>query len=219
MRLGRNPLTGSNPVPSAFGRRSDLRWTMFVRENQKRDLLTLLIMRHFTQFVFIGLVFAVPAEIWNQIFNLKTGLAGFVATMVIYAVLLAFAYFFSLKIEKIKGMVFYFLFFGMVGLVVEWFILGNAGAAILTQFAMFSFWAGMPLTGKVVSEKNDVPAPLMSLKSSAKKFYYVYLGAIVLASIAFSAMGGFIVFVAGSIALYYFYFRYFRILAHTTEIR
>ena len=149
----------------------------------------------FLKFIFIGILFSAPIEFWNQIINLKNGWVAFFITMVIYSVLLIIGYLINNKIEKLDNKfltsLIYFLFFGFLGLLVEWVLLGNSNVFFLGQMAMFSFWAGMVFLPKI--------------------FFAIYAPAIIIFSMIGGPSGGWPTFLIGQLLIYYFYIKYFLI--------
>ena len=99
-----------------------------------------IIMKLLLKFILIGLLFAAfPGEIANQIIVHKT-LWGFASTMLIYSVLLFFGYFISkLFKRKLALTLLYFVLFGIIGLLIEYFIIGQGPEAYAS--GMFTFWA------------------------------------------------------------------------------
>jgi putative flippase GtrA len=80
-------------------------------------------------FVLLGLLFAAPGEVLNQILS-RHNLPAFRSTMFSYSVLLVIGYFADKGIgamfNRSKARMIYYLLFGFLGLMVEWFLLGNA---------------------------------------------------------------------------------------------
>jgi hypothetical protein len=109
-------------------------------------------MRPLLFFVFLGLLFAAPGEILNQILA-RQNIRAFRSTMISYAVLLLIGFFvgrgFSAAFRKSRARLAYYLLFGFLGLMVEWFLLGNAPVLepfqIITQPGMFTYWGTMLL--------------------------------------------------------------------------
>ena len=100
----------------------------------------------------LGLSFAAPGEILNQILA-RHDVRAFGSTMISYTLLLLIGFFVSKGIgalcPKSKARLIYYLLFGFLGLMVEWFLLGNAPVLepfqIITQPGMFTFWGTMLL--------------------------------------------------------------------------
>jgi hypothetical protein len=179
-------------------------------------------MKKLVLFILLGLLFAAPGEILNQVLA-RNDPRAFGATMISYSVLLLIGFFVSKGISAMfpnsaaKSRLVYYLLFGFLGLMVEWFLLGNTPVLdplqVITQPGMFTFWGTM-LVGPCLMLEPD----LADLKRSFAKFFtassLLYL---MVAVIVPRAKGGiffgFILFAAGSVALNYFYIKYFRRLA------
>src|SRR4051812_39387041 len=105
-------------------------------------------MRKLLVFVLLGLLFAVPGEVLNQILA-RRNVRAFRSTMISYAVLLIIAFFVEKGISaavrnKANARTAYYLLFGFLGLMVEWFLLGNGPSLnplqIIVQPGMFTYW-------------------------------------------------------------------------------
>ena len=174
-------------------------------------------MKRFLIFVVLGLLSAAPGEVLNQILS-RHNVPAFRSTMISYAVLLAIGFFvgkgISAMFKKSKARLIYYLLFGFLGLMVEWFLLGNAPVLepfqIVTQPGMFTYWGTMLLAPGLMME-----ADFADLKRSFLIFFSFFtLLYLVVALVVPRAKGGiffgFIVFAAGTTALNYFYWRYFK---------
>jgi hypothetical protein len=173
-------------------------------------------------FVALGLLFAVPGEVLNQILA-RRDLRAFRTTMVGYAVLLVVGFF----VGRLLGRVFrdrrnatlaFYLLFGTLGLMVEWFLLGNSPVLdpfqVVVQPGMFTFWETMMLGPLIVMEPAGPPGLRRSFLVSFAAFSAAYL---LIATIVDRDHGGiflgFVVFAAGTAALNVFYVKYVRRLA------
>ncbi|MGO8929303.1 MAG: hypothetical protein ACLQU3_20750 [Limisphaerales bacterium] len=167
-------------------------------------------------FVLLGLLFAAPGEILNQLLA-RHNVRAFRSTMISYTVLLLIGYFVDKGIssvcKKSRSRLIYYLLFGILGLLVEWFLLGNAPVLeplqIITQPGMFTYWGTMLLVPCLMMEP-DFP----ELKKSFAKFFISFsLFYLVVALVVPRAKGGiflgFVLFAAGTTALNYFYAKYF----------
>jgi len=110
-----------------------------------------------------------------------------------------------------------YLLFGTLGLMVEWFLLGNAPVLdvfqLVTQPGMFSFWGTMLLAPWLLME----PPSFAGLKIAFLKYFIGFsLVYLLVASFLPRAKGGiflgFVIFAMGSVGLNYFYWKYFRLL-------
>jgi hypothetical protein len=177
-------------------------------------------MKNLLIFISIGLLFAAPGEILNQILA-RENVRAFRNTMISYAVLLLIGFFvgkgISSMCKKSRSRLIYYLLFGFLGLMIEWFLLGNAPALeplqIITQPGMFSYWGTMLLAPWLMMETN-----LTALKKSFAAFFASFsLLYLMVALLVPRAQGGiffgFILFAVGTTALNYFYVRYFKRLA------
>ena len=173
-------------------------------------------------FVCLGFLFAIPGEILNQLLS-RQDPRGFRNTMISYFVLLVIGYFAGMALRAVVkrralAALLFYLLFGCLGLSVEWFLLGNAPVAdllqLVTQPGMFSFWGTMLLGPCLLMEGSD----FARLKRAFLTFYLcfcaLYLGvALAVPRARGGIFFGFIIFVAGSASLNYFYVKYFRLLA------
>ncbi len=174
-------------------------------------------MKKLPVFVLLGLAFAIPGEILNQILA-RRNVRAFGSTLISYSVLLVIGFFvekgMSAAFPKAKSRLLYYLLFGFLGLMVEWFLLGNAPVLdplqAITQPGMFTFWGTMLLAPWLMLEP-EFPA----LKRAFARFFFgfsaLYLAVALLVPRAKGGIYfGFILFAAGSTALNYFYVKYFR---------
>lgn len=171
-------------------------------------------------FVLLGLGFAVPGEVLNQILS-RHNVPAFRSTMISYTVLLLIGFVVDKGIiavlKKSRARLVYYLLFGFLGLMVEWFLLGNAPVLepfqIITQPGMFTFWGTMMLGPRLLMEPD-----LGALKKSFARFFVLFsLFYLVVALVIPQDKGGiyfaFIIFATGTTALNWFYVKYFRELA------
>jgi hypothetical protein len=171
-------------------------------------------------FISLGLLFAAPGEILNQILA-RENVRAFGSTMISYALLLLIGFFIGKGIsslcKKSKSRLIYYLLFGFLGLMVEWFLLGNAPVLeplqIITQLGMFTYWGTMLLAPCLIMEPD-----LAALKKSFTTFFALFsllylLVALVVPKAKGGIFFGFILFGTGTTALNYFYVKYFKRLA------
>ncbi len=123
-------------------------------------------------FVFAGIAYVLPPEIANQVY-VKKSWAGFFGALFWYLLLLLLgfavraAYRRFIKLPRFRK-VLWFVAWGGAGLCIEWFLLGNAGAAWYGQSAMFVFWASL-------FSVPDVALMLRPLPAFVKKALAYYL--------------------------------------------
>ena len=178
-------------------------------------------MRRLLIFVVLGLLFAAPGEVLNQILS-RHNLPAFRSTMVSYSVLLLIGFFvekgISAVFRKSRARLAYYLLFGLLGLMVEWFLLGNAPVLepfqIVTQPGMFTYWGTMLLAPCLMMEPD-----FAELKKSFARFFASFSLLYLLVALAVPRDKGgiffaFIIFAGGTTALNYFYVKYFRELAN-----
>jgi hypothetical protein len=171
-------------------------------------------------FILLGLFFAAPGEVLNQILA-RQNVRAFRSTMVSYVVLLVIGFFVGKGISAVWGKsrsrLIYYLLFEFLGLMVEWFLLGNAPVLdpfqIITQPGMFTFWGTMLLAPCLIMETD-----FGELKKSFVKFFVSFsllylLVALVVPRAKGGIFFGFVLFASGTTALNYFYIKYFKGLA------
>ena len=171
-------------------------------------------------FVLLGLLFAAPGEVLNQILA-RHNVRAFRSTMISYTVLLLIGYFVGKGIssvcKKSRSRLIYYLLFGSLGLLVEWFLLGNAPVLdpfqIITQPGMFTYWGTMLLAPCLMMEPD-----MAELKKSFARFFASFsLLYLIVGLVVPKDKGGiffaFVLFAAGMTALNYFYVKYFKELA------
>ena len=171
-------------------------------------------------FVLLGLLFAAPGEVLNQILA-RHNVQAFGSTLISYTVLLFIGYFVGKGIssvcKKSRSRLIYYLLFGSVGLLVEWFLLGNAPVLepfqIITQPGMFTYRGTMLLAPCLMMEPD-----FAELKKSFARFFvpfsllYLIVGSVVPKD-KVGIFFAFILFAAGTTALNYLYVKYFKELA------
>jgi hypothetical protein len=177
-------------------------------------------MKKLVTFVLLGLAFAAPGEVLNQVLA-RRNVRAFASTMISYAVLLLIGFFVGKGINAVfsrsRARLIYYLLFGFLGLMVEWFLLGNAPVAeplqVVTQPGMFTYWGTMLLAPELMTEP-DFPALKWSFASYFVLFSTFYLlVALVVPRDKGGIFFGFIFFATGTTALNYFYVKYFKLLA------
>ena len=168
-------------------------------------------------FVLLGLLFAAPGEVLNQILA-RQNLRAFGSTMISYTVLLIIGFFvgkgISMALRKSRARLLYYLLFGSLGLMVEWFLLGNSPVLepfqIITQPGMFTYWGTMLLGPWLILEPG-----FAELKKAFIRFFVAFslvylLVAVVVPRSKGGIYFGFIIFAAGTTALNYFHLKYFK---------
>lgn len=182
-------------------------------------------MKKLLVFIFLGLFFAAPGEVLNQILA-RHDVRAFRTTMISYAVLLFIGFFMNKSISavccKFRARLVYYLLFGFFGLMVEWFLLGNAPVLepfqIVTQPGMFTYWGTLLLAPCIVMEPGFGP-----LKRSLVRFFISFsllylLVALLLPRAKGGIFFGLILFATGTAGLNYFYVKYFKELAADEEL-
>ena len=169
-------------------------------------------MKKFLIFIFVPLLANGCAEIVNQIY-IRHAVGGFFHTIVSYVILLVTLYFIrklfiAVFPKNFLGTVAWYVVLGGIGLVIEWFLLGNKGVAWYGQIAMFTFWGSFGMLPAIFAEQPTF--------STVQKPTVIYLFCwIVIYLIAgFINPGlGLLLWILGSVILNYFYVRYFVLLA------
>ncbi len=167
------------------------------------------------KFIIVGIFFSFPGEILNQIYS-HGSVSGFWSTLRSYAILLVLAYFYNRflnrrVVNRAKRHRIYYLTFALLGLAVEWFLLGNGPWNFdllqpFTQLAMLTYWGTFLFLPVLVVEKSD-PA-------TVRKF----IGAFIIAASLWLIIGrnntglGFIIFIIFYDLANIYLFRYFRSL-------
>jgi hypothetical protein len=175
-------------------------------------------------FILLGLGVAAPGEVLNQILA-RQNILAFRATMTSYAVLLLVGFFVGKGLRAVwakpRALLIFYLLFGFLGLMVEWFLLGNAPVLepfqIITQPGMFTYWGSLMLAPCLLME-----ADFAGLKRAFVRYFaafsFLYL---LVASVVPREKGGiffgFVLFAAGTTGLNYFYRLYLRKLAETPD--
>lgn len=183
-------------------------------------------MKKLLVFIALGLFFAAPGEILNQILA-RQDLRAFRSTMTSYVVLLAIGFFVEHRIRslfapnKFRARLIYYFFFGFLGLMVEWFLLGNAPVLepfqIITQPGMFTYW-GTLLLGPCLIADAAFARRRKAFVAFFASFSAIYLLlALLLPRDKGGIFLGFVVFATGTTALNYFYFSYFKGLAELQQ--
>jgi hypothetical protein len=179
-------------------------------------------MSGFWIFVLFGLALAAPAEVLNQVLA-RGNPPAFLNTMISYFVLLVIGYFVNQALarhfhRRARARLTLYLLFGSLGLMVEWFLLGNAPVLsplqLITQSGMFTYWGTMMLAPCLLRE----PADFAGIKRKFVRFFGAYsLLYLLVAGIVPRAKGGiffaFVIFAAGTAGLNVFYVKYFRFLS------
>ncbi len=126
-------------------------------------------MKRLSKFILIGLLFAAyPGEIANQLIVHKT-VWGFISTMIYYVVLLDIGYFINkLFKRKLVPTLLYFILFGIIGLLIEYFILGQGPEAYAS--GMFTFWAFLFTLPRIFT---DDPGQFEDWKKRILKYWLI----------------------------------------------
>jgi len=184
-------------------------------------------MPKFFIFILIGLLFAAfPGEISNQLL-IHQSVRGFGITMLSYVWFLALGFGVGTLMDrafrsKFAARSIYFLLYGYVGLMIEWFLLAVYPLQPSpVQLMMFTFWAGMMLTPRIFI---DEPATeeLKAIRRAILR-YIVIWSAISLVPFVVAALfirnhmagpRGFsmLVFGIGVLGLNWYFYHYFKLL-------
>lgn len=166
-------------------------------------------MKDLLVFISVGIAYALPPEIVNQVY-VKKSWAGFFGALVWYVLLLSLG-FAARKIYRRffrlpqVGEILWFTVWGSVGLCIEWFLLGNAGAAWYGQSAMFIFWASF-FSMPVVAVERRLQASFVE----KALVYYLSWYCLILISGLFNGDFALLVWILGSNFSIYFWLVYFR---------
>lgn len=113
------------------------------------------------RYVVIGILFILPGEFLNQVL-IHGSITNLVITIFLYLALLAIGYFaWTATYRHInpKGLelTLYALVAGILGLMGEWFLFGNAPwiNPQAVQISMFSWWVGLFIIPRLVLETNN----------------------------------------------------------------
>lgn len=168
-------------------------------------------MKNFFKFILVGLLFAsFPGEIANQLIVHKT-LSGFAETIAIYIVLLSTGYFISkLFKRKLIPTLLYFILFGIIGLLIEYFVLGQGPEA--SAVGMFTFWAFLFTLPRIFTDGSGEFVDLNNLNKNVIK-YWLISSPLVLIVFLIPNVGtyfGIILFIIQLLGFYVFYVPYLR---------
>ena len=189
-------------------------------------------MGKFIKFILIGLVVsAFPGEISNQLL-IHQSLRGFGTTLFSYVWFLALGFAVGRLFDRTfktryASRLIYFLVYGCVGLMIEWFLLGvYPFQPSPVQLMMFTFWASMMLTPRIFIDELPT-AELKRVRNGIVRFIVIW-SAISLLPFAIAALFNrnhltgprhfsMLAFGVGELGLNYYFYRYFRLLK--SEIR
>jgi hypothetical protein len=184
-------------------------------------------MRNLVTFILIGLlVSAFPGEISNQLL-IRQSMRAFGITMLSYVWFLALGFGVGTLLDRVIRNKFasrltYFLFYGCVGLMIEWNLLGVFPYQISpVQLMMFTFWAGMMLTPRIFIDE-PVTEALKAIRRGILRYLVIWsaislLPFIVAALFIRTHMTGprnfsMLVFGIGVLGLNWYFYRYFKLL-------
>jgi hypothetical protein len=178
-------------------------------------------MKRLLLFISFGLLTSIPGEILNQILA-RHDLRAFRSTMVSYVILLFLGFFAAKGIcrvvrKRCHAALINYLFFGALGLMVEWFLLGNSPVIdpfqIVVQPGMFTFWAAMLLTPWLLMEPPEFSALKRRFVRYFVGFSLLYLSvAVLLPKEKGGIFIGFVIFATGYVGLNYYFWQYFKLL-------
>ena len=182
-------------------------------------------MKKYTVLILIGLFFAAPGEILNHfVFNpSSSGLSGFVRTMIIYVVFLSIVWsglrFLFKKYSRLAASLVSYLIVGFVGLMIEWFIIGNSPwqNPEANDLGMFTFWGTMVLAPLILTDMN------ISKKFRKTLWIYFLAASIISLILGVTSRGdlrflGLLIWIYSTIGLNVFYLKYFWFLKKNSRI-
>jgi hypothetical protein len=166
------------------------------------------------RYVAWGLALSLGGEFLNQII-VHHSIKGYFSTLALYAVLLFIAYGLQMIISKLiekKNVreIFEYCLFGSAGLMIEWFLIGNApwdhtGAL---QIGMFTWWACLWVMPHLLLETS---ISYDSLKKSFWRFFIPFTLSYLIISTLIPTLGinfGIIIYAYGTVVVNYFFVRY-----------
>ena len=178
-------------------------------------------MKRLLLFITIGLLTTIPGEILNQVLA-RHDLRAFRSTMISYVILLFIGFFVAKGLCRVFRKRFYaalanYVFFGTLGLMVEWFLLGNSPVIdpfqIVVQPGMFTFWAAMLLTPWLLLDPEEFSALKKRFVRYFVGFSLLYLSiAVLLPKEKGGIFLGFVLFATGYVGLNYYFLQYFQML-------
>lgn len=184
-------------------------------------VFVLLKVKRLLLFIAFGLLATIPGEILNQILA-RHDLRAFRSTMISYVILLFIGFFVGKGLcavvkKRCHAALANYLFFGTLGLMVEWFLLGNSPVIdpfqIVVQPGMFTFWATMLLAPWLLME----PSEYFDLRKRFVRYFVgfslLYLSiAVLLPREKGGIFLGFVLFATGYVGLNYYFWQYFKLL-------
>ena len=174
--------------------------------------------RYFT-FMFVGMVFALVGEFMFKFFA-QPSMEVFWGMTVVYLVILTFVYFSGKLMDmifkrKLLAEVNCYVLYGLMGLAIEWFLIGNSpwGNPDADQLGMFSFWATVCFGPRIfLNDRKGVAG----VKRGIKMFFFIYAVISTVMGIVlpqpYRLYWIVIFFIVAYDLMNIFYFRYFLIL-------
>ena len=134
-------------------------------------------MKQYTIYILVGLVFFAVMEYMFSVI-IRGDLSNFLGSIIFNAFYLTIGYFSSKVIDrffkpwKIEDVIIY-LFYGCVGLAIEWYLIGNSpwNNPDANQIAMFSYWAGAVIIARIFTNPDN---DLWKLKRAILLFFIPY---------------------------------------------
>jgi membrane protein DedA with SNARE-associated domain len=134
-------------------------------------------MKKFAAYLFVGLLFFAVMEYMFSVI-IRGDHSNFLGSISFNAIYLTFVYFSSKAIDsifeqwKIEDIIVY-LVYGLIGLTIEWFLIGNSpwNNPDANQFTMFSYWAGAVIMARVFTSNDN---GLWKLKRAILLFFIPY---------------------------------------------
>ena len=134
-------------------------------------------MKEIIKFILVGYFFAILIEFQFNILA-TSNIGNFIFTLFFYIVFLTISYFinkfwFSSIKNKVISSTAYYFFFGIIGLMFEWFVIGNSpwGNPDAIQIGQWSFWIAITFIPKIYIETEG---KFKKLKDGIRHYIIAY---------------------------------------------
>lgn len=134
-------------------------------------------MKNYFQFVIVGLIFFAVMEFAFSV-QIRGDIDNFIGSIFINFFYFSLAYgliklLFKFQEISYKKDIFLFIFFGIIGLLIEWFLIGNSpwGNPQASQITMFMYWGGGVLFSKLLLETK---LEFSQVKKYSIIFFFIY---------------------------------------------
>ena len=187
----------------------------------------------YLRFLAIGVIVAATEEFLTVVVLRGDLLAFLLAIFLLFPIFLTISYFVGRRLDRAdiadpRREVIYLVLLGMLGLMVEWFLIGlspwsnpDAPAVLMCgfQFGMFSFWAGVAYLPRLFSQPEAQRAAIRGsiLRFLLPYFLLVYLAAFTIPQPLKSWLV-IILIIFGFEFLHLFYLRYFLYLSRPVTV-